>query len=151
MSKRTIIDKAGDEALQWLQAVERELDARHPASLAALRAALHVLRDSLGKQDAVDFGNSLPMLIRGIYYEGWTPSRGSKNDVLQKAARDLRSHSERARTEEVLRSCFRAFARCLAPERAEIVSEMLAKNVRPLWPEPPAAPAPRHLQDWHWR
>ena len=151
MSKRTVIDKAGDEALQWLEAVERELSARQPASLAALRAALHVLRDSLGKQDAVDFGNTLPMLIRGIYYEGWTPSRTPKNDVLGKAVRDMRSHPELARTEEVLRGCFRAVAHCLAPESAEMVSEILPKKVRPLWPEPPAAPAPRHLQDWHWR
>lgn len=150
MSKHTVIDKTEDEARLWLQAVERELDLSRPACFVALRVALHFLRDRLTEQDAVDVANRLPVLIRGIYYEGWTPSRMSKNDFMRKAARGFRAHAELSKTEQVLSGCFRAFARCLAPEYADTVSVMLPKNVRLLWPEPSPPPAPAHLQDWHW-
>ncbi|GAA2615410.1 hypothetical protein GCM10010399_53010 [Dactylosporangium fulvum] len=41
----------------------------------ALRAWLHSLRDRLTVDAAVKFGAQLPELLRGIYYDGWEPSR----------------------------------------------------------------------------
>jgi uncharacterized protein (DUF2267 family) len=40
-----------------------------------LRSFLHVLRDRLVVDEAAQVGAQLPMLIRGLYYEGWDPSR----------------------------------------------------------------------------
>ena len=74
----------------------------------------------------------------------------SKTDFRRKAARDLRAHAELAKTEQALGACFRAFARCLAPECVEMMSGMLAKSVRRLWLDSPPNPAAVHLQDWHW-
>ncbi|GAB3887789.1 DUF2267 domain-containing protein [Kibdelosporangium lantanae] len=48
---------------------------RRPQSYAALRAALHALRDRLIVAEAAQLAAQLPMLVRGIYYEGWVPSR----------------------------------------------------------------------------
>jgi uncharacterized protein (DUF2267 family) len=39
----------------------------------ALRAVLHALRDRLSVEDAAALGAQLPLLVRGIYYEGWHP------------------------------------------------------------------------------
>jgi uncharacterized protein (DUF2267 family) len=36
-----------------------------------LRATLHALRDRIGPENAVHLGAQLPMLLRGLYYEGW--------------------------------------------------------------------------------
>jgi len=40
-----------------------------------LRATLHTLRDRLPLEEAVHFGAQLPMIVRGFYYEGWSPSK----------------------------------------------------------------------------
>ena len=45
-------------------------DDRHLAYV-ALRATLHALRDRLGPENAVHLAAQLPMLLRGLYYEGW--------------------------------------------------------------------------------
>jgi uncharacterized protein (DUF2267 family) len=40
-----------------------------------LRAWLHTLRDRLTVDAAAKFGQQLPELLRGTYYDGWEPSR----------------------------------------------------------------------------
>ena len=59
----------------WLKEIMAEFGSkdRHLAYL-ALRATLHALRDRLTVEEAVHLGAQLPMLVRGFYYEGWTPS-----------------------------------------------------------------------------
>jgi uncharacterized protein (DUF2267 family) len=48
---------------------------RRNQSYAALRAVLHALRDRLSVEEAAQLGAQLPMLVRGIYYAEWDPSK----------------------------------------------------------------------------
>lgn len=49
-----------------------------------LRTWLHTLRDRLTIDAAAKFGQQLPELLRGIYYDGWEPSKAPiKYDVDQ--------------------------------------------------------------------
>jgi uncharacterized protein (DUF2267 family) len=50
----------------------------YPRALHALRAGLHAIRDRLPNSEVVDLGAQLPTLIRGLYYEGWTLHRDTK-------------------------------------------------------------------------
>ena len=66
------LDHTVQETNTWLRAVadQLQIEDRHQAYV-ALRAVLHALRDRLPPEVAVHLGAQLPMLVRGIYYEGW--------------------------------------------------------------------------------
>jgi uncharacterized protein (DUF2267 family) len=67
-----ILDHTVQETNRWLKAVAEQLrfhDRHHAYN--ALRAVLHALRDRLPPEVAVHLGAQFPMLVRGIYYEGW--------------------------------------------------------------------------------
>ena len=68
----SVFDTTVQETNLWLKAIMEGLhtDDRHLAYL-ALRATLHALRDRLGPENAVHLAAQLPMLVRGLYYEGW--------------------------------------------------------------------------------
>jgi uncharacterized protein (DUF2267 family) len=70
----TTIDKTNHVLKQIEQAYGWSKDQRN-LSYHALRAVMHTLRDRLPVDEAAQLAAQLPMLIRGIYYEGWDPSR----------------------------------------------------------------------------
>ena len=42
-----------------------------PSGRCQPRAVLHALRDRIGPIHTAQLGAQLPMLVRGLYYEGW--------------------------------------------------------------------------------
>ena len=59
---------------EWLRDIREALEwTSDQRAYQALRAVLHTLRDRLPVTEAVHLGSQLPMLVRGFYYEGWTP------------------------------------------------------------------------------
>jgi uncharacterized protein (DUF2267 family) len=68
-------DKTVQESNLWLKDVMERLntyDRRHAYS--TMRAVLHALRDRVGPENAAHLGAQLPMLLRGLFYEGWDPT-----------------------------------------------------------------------------
>jgi uncharacterized protein (DUF2267 family) len=62
----------------WLKDVMQELDwDSQDRAYHALRALLHALRDHLSTEEVADLAAQLPMLVRGFYYGGWSPNRGT--------------------------------------------------------------------------
>lgn len=59
----------------WLDDVMKELgwSDRHRA-YHALRAVLHTLRDRLPVDEAAQLSAQLPLLVRGMFFDGWRPA-----------------------------------------------------------------------------
>ena len=60
----------------WLKDIESELHLRdrHKA-YACLRSVLHCLRDCLPVDETAKFAAQMPLLICGVFYDGWKPRR----------------------------------------------------------------------------
>lgn len=68
VDKTNQILKQIEDAYGWPQ-------ERRNQSYQALRTVLHALRDRLTIEEIPQFGAQLPMLVKGIYYEGWDPTK----------------------------------------------------------------------------
>ncbi len=124
----------------WLKGLVEELgwQDRHRA-YRALRAVLHALRDRLTVEETADLGAQLPMLIRGLYYEGWTPSG---KPVKERKREDFLAHIEAAFRDEpatfpeaVARAVFQVLQRHVSAGEIGDVKQILPTQIRALWPE----------------
>jgi uncharacterized protein (DUF2267 family) len=88
-----VFDTTVQETNLWLKAIMEGLhtDDRHLAYV-ALRATLHALRDRLGPENAVHLAAQLPMLLRGLYYEGW---RLAASQTKERTQTDFLDHVRR--------------------------------------------------------
>jgi uncharacterized protein (DUF2267 family) len=105
-----------------------------------LRATLHALRDRLTAHEAVHFGAQLPMLIRGLYYDGW---HMRDMPTAERTKRAFLAHIEaaferdpNADTEGLVREVFKLLARKISPGEVDDVKHVLPPEVRELWPSP---------------
>lgn len=74
-SESHLFDKAMSKTRIWLKEIETELGFDNPNdAYRALRAVLHAVRDRLPVRESTEFASQLPMLISGMYYNGWTPN-----------------------------------------------------------------------------
>jgi uncharacterized protein (DUF2267 family) len=68
--------RAENTALQWLTATAGHLDTKDMEyTFRVLRAWLHTVRDRLTMESAVHLAAQLPEFLRGVFYDGWVPSR----------------------------------------------------------------------------
>ena len=75
-SGSALLESSIEQADVWIGELAHELggaDDSHAWDV--LRAVLHAIRDGLSVEQAAAFGEALPMLIRGLYYEDWKPAR----------------------------------------------------------------------------
>lgn len=95
----SIFNNTVQQTAEWLKSMmdEESLNDERRA-YAALRAVLHQLRDRLPLGEAVDLGAQLPLLVRGIYYEGWVPARTPEkvhqDDFVEGVREKLSGHQE---------------------------------------------------------
>ena len=132
-------DTTVQDANLWLKEVEANLDeCSKQEAYAALRAVLHALRDRLPAQSAVNFAAQLPMLLRGLYFEGWTlPDRPDRGRTLDEFADKVSAELHPRFRFDPLSVCeavFAAITRFTGAGEAEKVMAQLPPPVRELWP-----------------
>ncbi len=124
---------------EWLKALRdngglTDLDQ----ALAVLRVVLRELRNRLTLEEAVDLGAQLPLLVRGIYYEGWQPHRvphkvRTRQKFVDEVATALLPHTVPA--ERAIRDVFALLVHhCDPGEIADVIGQLPAE-LKELWPE----------------
>lgn len=70
-----VIERSVEQAHIWINGVADRFDTDDPQlAYGILRALLHALRDRITVEESAQLAAQLPVLIRGIYYEGWRPT-----------------------------------------------------------------------------
>jgi uncharacterized protein (DUF2267 family) len=70
-----VFDTTVQKTNEWLRDISRELgDENRRHAYLALRGTLHAIRDFLPIEESAHLSAQLPLLVRGIYFEGWNPS-----------------------------------------------------------------------------
>lgn len=72
-----VFDTAVQKTTNILAGIEKKFDwqERRVQSYSALRCTLHLLRDRLPVNIASNFASQLPLLLKGVFYDGWDPSK----------------------------------------------------------------------------
>lgn len=123
----------------WLEELREELSLKDRLqAYHVLRAVLHALRDRLTVAEAVDLGAQLPMLVRGLYFEGWTPNdkplkERKKEDFLAHIAATLRE-TPAIYPEGVAWGVFKVLERHVSAGEIGDVLSILPAEIRALWP-----------------
>jgi uncharacterized protein (DUF2267 family) len=134
-----VFDTTLQKTHSWLNEVMRLMgwQDKHKA-YQAVRITLHALRDRLSVGEVAQLGAQLPMLIRGIYYEGWRPDGAvlttrHKEEFLAPIAEHFRSDPE-VDAERIARAVFAVLAARIAKGEIEDIEHVLPKQLRVLWP-----------------
>lgn len=141
MTGLPVFDTTVQKTMQWLHDIDEEIgwDSRHKA-YQALRGVLHVLRDHMPPNECAHFGSQLPMLIRGILFEGWHPAgKPIKDHSAEKFLVDIASFFPKdpdVNPEEVARAVFAVMAQHMDPGEIDGVMRVLPKHIREFWLEP---------------
>ncbi|MEJ2761449.1 MAG: DUF2267 domain-containing protein [Gammaproteobacteria bacterium] len=104
----------------------------------ALRAVLHAVRDRIGPENAVHLGAQLPMLVRGLYYEGWKmdpePTRERhKEAFLQHVDAEARN-SLGVDAEIAVHAVFEVLWNRIDPDEVDKVIHLFPVELREFWP-----------------
>lgn len=129
--------QGAQQAQQWVNELADDLDWDERRAFRLLRCVLAALRDWLPRKEASDLAAQLPVLVRGIYFEGWNPL---ETPVAERRKADFIDRVQEAFADEELDDPDAAVAAVFHlldrhVSRGEIVQvrNSMKKSLRDLW------------------
>ena len=132
------LDHAPQVVAEWLNELCDDLGWQEkPRAYLLLHETLHAIRDLLGVDEAAELAAQLPILVRGIYFEGWNPSgtpstARSKAELLDRIAGRF-SKQPLDDTERAVAAVFDLLRRHVSPGELDQVRKSMRKPIRELW------------------
>jgi uncharacterized protein (DUF2267 family) len=132
------IDHAPQVVAEWLNLLEGELGWKDRSrSYRLLRETLHGLRDFLTVQEAASLSAQLPLLLRGIFFEGWTPAstpvRPRTADALLARITEAFADAPLLEPDVAIAAVFSVLRRRIDPGEYDQVARSLRRPIRELW------------------
>lgn len=130
---------AVQQSQEWLKELRETAGlADENEAFSVFRAVLHQLRDRLTINEAVQLSAQLPLIFRGVYFEGWQPEHVPNKSVRTRQdfldALTLRLLPNRLPPDPMARSVFAILAHHLDPgEIADVIGQM-PDSLKELWP-----------------
>lgn len=144
MTGLPVFDETLHATNAWLHEISARLgwDDRRKA-FRLLRASLHALRDRLPVTEAAQFSAQLPILLRGVFYEGWRPAtvpvKARSLEAFLAEVRKAFSDDPAFDAEAAFREVLAVMARHVSPGEMEHVRRVMPTEIKRLWQEDPAA------------
>ncbi len=132
------IERTVQKTHEWLKEIAAELGSDdQQQAFHALRSVLHHLRDRMPVEEAAHVGAELPMLIRGVYYEGWKPSRvpvkiRHKDEFLAEMAKDF-PDDPTADMEQIARAVFKVLKHRIDAGEIDDMLKVLPEDIRAIF------------------
>jgi uncharacterized protein (DUF2267 family) len=103
-----------------------------------MRAVLHVLRDRLTVEQCAHLSAQIPLVMRGLYFEGWKPSEQpvkirNREDFVQAVAEELSGHPE-IDPQQAIDGTLRVLERRISAGELDKIKKQLPPELRELWP-----------------
>jgi uncharacterized protein (DUF2267 family) len=129
---------AAEQAQQWVNELAEDLGWSQCHAYHLLKVVLTALRDWLSPEEVADLSAQLPVLIRGIYFEGWDPSVSS---ATERRRRDFVMRVEHGLGDETnvdysgaISAVLSLLDRHISQGESVQVRNSMKKSLRQLWP-----------------
>ncbi len=133
------LDNSIDLTNIWLRDILSQLKWQSKESAyQALRGTLHALRDRLPAEEAVDLAAQLPLLVKGMYYDGWTLRDKPEKYKKEEFARRVHAQFEfdaNINPAEVIRAVLRVIYRHMGDGELRDVKSNMPKDIQEWFPE----------------
>ena len=136
-----VFDKTLQSTNTWLNEIgeEQGIGPDKQRAYHALRAVLWTLRDRLTPEEAFHLSAQLPMLVRGIYWDGYRlsgkPEKERSREEFFTLIAERTDQASPMSPEACARAVFGVLARHLPEGEVEDVKQMLPEALRTLFPE----------------
>ena len=134
----TTLDHAPQVVAEWLNLLQEDLGWLDRGRVyLLLRETLHAVRDFLTVDAAPDLSAQLPLLIRGIFFEGWIPAKTpakprSVDDFLERVTKAFAS-DPLVEPDVAAAAVFAVLRRQISPGEYRQVAWAMRKPLRDLW------------------
>ena len=132
-----VIELSTQKTHEWIASIAEAAHLEKHDAYKSLRAVLQTLRDRLPLDDAVHFAAQLPTFLRGLYYEGWEPS---KVPIKMSRQEFLDAIQQKIVTDQVIdpvritQNVFAVVMSYVGAGEMEKVKHCFPKDMQTLWP-----------------
>ena len=132
-----VFDKTLETTHVWLKEIMADIGPDKHVAWKVLSTVLHKIRDRLTVNLAAHLGAQLPLLVRGVYYDQYEPSKmpgecRNRDDFIQEVAEWL-SDTRPVDPELAVRSVFKVLTKHVSEGQVRNVKEALPRSVRQMW------------------